>query len=318
MTEHDGGSLLHALSFDFEHWHSATLLRPEVTDPVDHIADSAAIILDLLDRHDVRATFFIVGEVAEEYPDLIAELRDAGHEIASHGHTHTPLFDLTPEELAGELTASASAIERASGVEPVGFRAPNFSITPRTEWAFEVLESNGYQYDSSVFPLKTPMYGVSGAPVRPYRVALDAPFASASKEGSSNGGSSDEGSSNERSSGELIEFPLSAVGDRVRLPIAGGFYARLTPTALLRWAIGWLNQREVPANIYFHPWEFNPAVRTNEPPYHKRFISFHGTERTEAKLEALLSAFEFGTVQGVLEEQGLSDQGNDSLAQPYE
>ena len=301
VTKHDDGSLLNALSFDFEHWHSATLLRPEVTDPVDHIEESAAVVLDLFDQHDVRATFFIVGEVAEEYPELIAAVREAGHEIASHGHTHTPLFDLTPEEFAGELTASANAIERASGVEPAGFRAPNFSVTPKTEWAFEVLESSDYRYDSSVFPLKTPMYGVSGAPIRPYRVALDEPFAFPS---------------GERSSGGLVEFPLPTVGDRVRLPIAGGFYGRLIPAALLKRAIGRLNRRKIPANIYFHPWEFNPSVRTKEPPYHKRFISFHGIERTKAKLEELLAAFEFGTVQNVLEEQDLSDRKEDSLAQP--
>jgi len=303
VTEHDGGSPLNALSFDFEHWHSATLLRPEVTDPIDHIEESTTVVLDLLDRQDVRATFFIVGEVAEEYPELVATIREAGHEIASHGHTHTPLFGLTPEEFEEELATSRGAIRRASGVKPVGFRAPNFSITPQTEWAFRVLESSDYRYDSSVFPLRTPMYGISGAPIRPYRVALDAPFDSLSKERASRG---------------LVEFPLSAVGDRVRLPIAGGFYARLTPTALLRPAIGRLNRRGVPANIYFHPWEFNPAVRTNEPPCHKRFISFYGIERTEAKLEALLSAFEFGTVQGVLEEQELSGRDNDSLAQSYE
>jgi polysaccharide deacetylase family protein (PEP-CTERM system associated) len=303
VTEHDGGSPLNALSFDFEHWHSATLLRPEVTDPIDHIEESTTVVLDLLDRQDVRATFFIVGEVAEEYPELIATIREAGHEIASHGHTHTPLFGLTPEEFEEELTTSRGAIRRASGVKPVGFRAPNFSITPQTEWAFRVLESSDYRYDSSVFPLRTSMYGVSGAPIRPYRVTLDAPFDFPSEERSSRG---------------LVEFPLSAVGDRVRLPIAGGFYARLMPTALLRRAIGRLNRRGVPANIYFHPWEFNPDVRTMEPPYHKRFISFHGIERTEAKLERLLTAFEFDTTRNVLEEQELCNREDDSPTEPYE
>lgn len=278
-----------AISFDLEHWYSATLLSDEVDDPVDHVEESVAIVLDVLRRHDVRATFFVVGKLAETYPDLVRGLADEGHEIASHGHTHTPLFELTPAEFGTELRRSAAAIERASGVEPLGFRAPNFSVTRETEWAFRVLAASNYQYDSSVFPVKTPMYGVFGAPNRPYDVALTDPF-SERRDGQVGSG--------------LVECPLSIADVRLPLPIAGGFYARVLPTWVLVRGVRHLNRHGVPATVYFHPWEFNPAVRI-DCSLPKRVVSFTGIERTERKLSRLLETFEFGPVRTVLEERGL-------------
>lgn len=274
------------LSFDLEHWYTATLLREEVTDPVDRIEESVRIVLELLERFDARATFFVVGEVVEEYPDLIRSVADAGHEIASHGHTHTPLFELSPETFREELELSAAAIEDAVGARPDGFRAPNFSVTPRTRWAFDVLRDVEYGYDSSVFPVRTPMYGVSGAPLLPYRVDPRRPF--------------------ERSNGTdgLLELPAAVFHPRVRLPIAGGFYVRLLPTAVLKRGIRNLNRRGIPATLYFHPWEFNPAVPVDEPPAHKRFISFHGIEWTERKLAELLSTYAFTTCERLIEARG--------------
>jgi len=297
VTDRTNDPVTNAISFDLEHWHSATLLQPEVTNPEDCIKDSVNTVLDLLRRNSVRATFFIVGEVADEYPSLIKTIRDAGHEIASHGHTHTPLFHLTPDRFKEELSRSAEAIERAAGVEPSGFRAPNFSITPRTAWAFRALESSSFRYDSSVFPLKTPMYGVSDAPLRPYYVERDDPFTA---------------SSADRSAGGLVEFPLSTTDTKVRFPIAGGFYARVLPVWLLKRGIRHLNGRDIPANLYFHPWEFNPEVRFEDCPAHKRFVSFHNIEHTEDKLERLFTSFEFGTVAEVLNRRSLLDAHDDS------
>ena len=281
-----------ALSFDLEHWHSATLLSDEVDDPVDRVEDSVAIVLDLLRRHDVRATFFVVGEIAAEYPELVRGIADEGHEIASHGHTHTPLFELTPDAFENELRRSARVIEDATGSRPRGFRAPNFSVTPATEWAFDVLESTGYRYDSSVFPVKTPMYGVNGASTGPYAVTSDSPFGSRNRDDSLSSG--------------LVEFPLSVASPRVPLPIAGGFYARILPVSVLDRGIRRLNRNGTPANIYFHPWEFNPDVRI-DCSLPKRTISFAGIEKTHAKLDRLLAVHEFGTVSSVLAERALLD-----------
>lgn len=302
MTASDGTATSNALSFDLEHWHSATLVRDAVDDPVDRVEESVEVVLDLLDRHDVRATFFVVGEVAATHPELVDRVRSQGHEIGSHGHTHTPLFDLSPREFEAELDRAAAAIERATGVEPRGFRAPNFSVTRETAWAFGVLDAKGYRYDSSVFPAATWMYGVSDAPVAAYAVASDDPFrAGAARSGSDS----------------LVEFPLSVVDASVRLPavgtasvrvpVAGGFYVRVLPERALRWAIRRCNRRGRPANLYFHPWEFNPDVRVDSLPAHRRFVSFHGIEGLERKLDTLLSDFEFTTVGRVLEREPQPD-----------
>ena len=283
-----------ALSFDLEHWYSATLLRDRVTDPETHIEESVSIVLDTLASHDVRATFFVVGELAREQPALVARIADAGHEVASHGHTHRPLFELDREEFVTELDRSARAIHDATGTAPKGFRAPNFSVTLRTHWAIRLLKAAGYRYDSSVFPVRTPMYGVSGAPIAPYRPASNAPF---------------EG---HEGRGDFVELPLAVFHPRLRLPVAGGFYARLLPSSVLTRGIATLNAREVPATVYFHPWEFNPAVAGEITALgasrYERFVSAHGIRRLRGKLETLLDEFEFGTAGDLAREYARDDR----------
>lgn len=276
-----------AVSFDLEHWHSATLLRPELADPVDHVTESVRTVLRLLERHGIRATFFVVGELASEYPELIARIAEAGHELGSHGHTHTPLTELSPESFERELAASVDAIRAAAGVRPAGFRAPNFSVGAGTDWAFDVLEANGFRYDSSVFPVKTPMYGVNGAPVAPYPIRSEAPFDPPDRPTDGD---------------DLVEFPLTVTHPTLRVPVAGGFYARFTPLAVLERCLEAVNGRGRPANLYFHPWELNPAVKTDEPSLYRRVVSFYGIERLQAKLDRLFDSFEFAPVAEVLDE----------------
>jgi len=279
-----------ALGFDVEHWHMATLLRSHVDCPEEHIRDSVEIVLETLAAHDVRATFFVVGRVAEEYPATVARIDEAGHELGSHGHTHTPITNLSRQAFRRELRDSRAAIEAATGTTPVGFRAANFSVDAETTWGLPEICAAGYRYDSSVFPVRTPIYGVADAPIRPYRVNPERPFQAIA--GASDG---------------LVEFPLSVAGEMVRIPIAGGFYARLLPVELLLSGIERLNRLGIPANMYFHPWEFNPAVRTDRPPLHKRFISFYGIERLREKLERLLESSEFEPLGSVLQHEGLLD-----------
>lgn len=289
-----------AIGFDLEHWHSATLLKEHVDDPTDHLAESVSIVCDLLRRHDTRATFFVVGELAADYPELVKRIRAEGHEIGSHGHTHTPLFDLTRRSFERELREAHEAIRAATGVEPIGFRAPNFSITHRTAWALESLAASEYRYDSSVFPVRTPMYGVLGAPNQPYTVSPTSEFRR---------------TAGRETEGELVEFPLSVADRRFPLPIAGGFYGRVIPFPILKHSIRRLNERGLPANLYFHPWELNPSVKTEEPPAHKRLVSFYGIGKLEKKIETLLSTFEFGAVEDVLVEQGLLEERHTQRAE---
>lgn len=292
MTSSDRSALTNAIAFDLEHWYSATLLQPGVTNPIDHIEESVDIVLEILGKHDVSATFFVVGQVADEYPGLLKRIWAEGHEIGSHGYSHTPLFELTPDQFETELQEATAAIDRAIGVKPIGFRAPNFSISRETAWAFEILESEGYLYDSSVFPVSTPLYGVSDAPIRPYRVTPEDPFRS---------------NHLESDSASLVEYPMSVVDSLVRVPISGGFYARVLPEWLLTWGIKRLNRKEIPVNLYFHPWEFNTSIQDDSWSWHRRFISFYGREHLERKLSHLLEAFSFNTLRTVLNENGLLD-----------
>jgi len=286
MKRHATDRPTNAISFDLEHWYTATLLRENVTDPADRVGRSVRIVLELLDEFDTTATFFVVGEVAAEYPELIRTVAADGHEIASHGHTHRPVSELSRDAFRTELQRSAEAIRRAVGERPVGFRAPNFSITDETRWAFAELRETGYRYDSSVFPVRTPMYGVSGAPIRPYAVDSTDPF-----------------SARRADAGGFYEVPVAVLDPRVRLPIAGGFYGRLLPTRLLTYGIRRLNERGIPATLYFHPWEFNAEVVRRDVPFGPRFVSFHGIDGLRSKLETLLSTFEFGTVGGLLDRE---------------
>jgi len=304
MDRLEKGNIGNSLSLDLEHWHSATLVNPQVDDPADRIKESLDIVLDLLSRHGVSATFFTLGEIADEYPDLISQIADEGHEIASHGYSHTPLFDLKPDEFDDELSQSEAAIRRATGRDPIGFRAPNFSITPETAWAFEILESRGYVYDSSVFPVKTPMYGVSRAPIRPYRVAADSPFEYFPAVQSGEG---------------LIELPLAVLNKFVRIPISGGFYGRLLPVWVLERGLRRLNHHGIPVNVYFHPWEFNPKISYNGLRLHRRFISSYGTNRIKAKLNRLLQVFDFQTIEESLAvSENTQNRKEASLSQPTE
>jgi polysaccharide deacetylase family protein (PEP-CTERM system associated) len=304
---HDESAVRNVISFDTEHWYSATLLSSEVSDPVDHVHDSVEVTLEILERHDVRATFFIVGKLAQEYPDLVSRIADAGHEIGSHGQTHTPLFDLTPDAFRSELQRSVEHIQAATGQRPIGFRAPNFSITPETRWAFEILEDEGFVYDSSVFPVRTPMYGVAGSPKHPYVAATDAPFAPTTDRPESAEVATPAGSSQSVDApvavapdDEIVELPPAVFHPRLPVPVAGGFYARLLPTWVVNRGVENLNRAGVPAIIYFHPWELNPDVVRDDIPLHKRFVSFHGIEDTRETLRRLLSSHNFGTARSIL------------------
>lgn len=281
-----GEPVTNVISFDLEHWHSATLVREHVSNPRDWVEESVERVLELLSNHDVTATFFVVGEVAREYPGVLERIADADHEIATHGDTHTPLSALNPETFVDEIERSCDAIERVTGYRPRGFRAPNFSLGPPTAWAMEELAAAGFTYDASVFPVRTPMYGVSGAPIHPYRLNPEAPFR-------------DHRDTVESKTDQMIELPAAVFHPQLKIPIAGGFYGRVLPRRLLTRGIRNLNARGIPATLYFHPWEFNPEVPIEHLPKHKEFVSFYGIEKLAGKLDTLLTTFPFDTAESV-------------------
>jgi len=277
-------SLLHALSFDVEEYFQVANLRHRFAradwDGVpSRLEPAMASILAALARHRARATFFFLGWIAERHPRLVARCLEDGHEVASHGYEHLFLGDLGPEALERDLERTELALERAGAPRPLGFRASTFTLTRSTWWAFDVLARRGYRYDSSVFPVRHPVYGVPDFPPGISRV--------------------------ETAAGSVIEFPVATWPFLGRnLPFGGGGYFRLLPGALTRAALAGLERRGRPAAFYLHPWEFDPdQPRESAPPF-KRFRHYVSLHRTLPRLEAMLARFRFAGLAEVLEDQG--------------
>jgi polysaccharide deacetylase family protein (PEP-CTERM system associated) len=188
-------------------------------------------VLDLLDELDARATFFLLGMTAANYPELVREIVERGHEPASHGYAHRRVYDQTREEFRADVERSVETIYRLAGRPPTAYRAPAFSINRRTPWAYDVLAELGFRCDSSQYDSPRVPDRLGSIPDDPYVLRLDG--------------------------GELWEFPIATRG---RLPIGGGSYWRLLPTRLIERGL-----REYGV-LYFHPYEFAPtALRTDSP-----------------------------------------------------
>lgn len=277
--------MYNALTIDLEEWYHPELVRPHVAleETMAQVEAATRPILDLLERHKVRATFFVVGEVAQCTPDLIREITERGHEISCHGMSHRPLHALGPEGFRAELERFAEVM-RAIGLEGVaGYRAPTFSLDNETRWAVPILAEFGYVYDASIFPLRTPLYGVPDCPPTPYRL----------------GG---EDVTRPDPQGLLWEFPMS-VGRLGcwKVPICGGSYLRLAPFFAVRALLARLNARGWPFVIYLHPWETYPRTpRRPELAWWERIVTYANAEGTLAKLERLLQSFNLAPMHDVL------------------
>jgi polysaccharide deacetylase family protein (PEP-CTERM system associated) len=269
--------MINAMSIDLEDWfcvHNFARSIPRDRWPACElrVQKSTETILRLLESHDVRATFFVLGWIAERVPALIAEIADRGHEIASHGYSHRRVCDLSASEFDDDLQRSLEAIRSCTPAEVHGFRAPSFSITRSTQWALPALARQGIWYDSSVFPVAFhPDYGIGDAPLTPYRFE------------------------------NVLEIPMSCVevfGSRI--PCSGGGYFRLYPYSLTRHLIKRCNEEGRPAVFYTHPWEFDPGQPRVKSSRLKMFRHYHNLDKTADRFDRLLGDFEFGTIQQML------------------
>ena len=273
---------INALSVDLEEWYHSELVEGRRSS-FSQVDEATRPILDLLDRYETKASFFVVGEVAEQNPHLIQSIFERGHEIGCHGYSHKLLWKLDEGLFREELNHFHSLIERIVGkIKVKGFRAPCFSIDNRNKWALRVLLDFGYQYDASIFPVKiNPLYGISGAPTQPYRISL-------------------KDVREEDPQSPLMEFPMSPLMiGRLKIPIAGGFYLRMLPLPFLYWGLKRMN-RHHPFIIYFHPWESHEKTPRLRLPIYKRVISYYGIPSALRKLEFLLKHFRFARVDQVL------------------
>jgi polysaccharide deacetylase family protein (PEP-CTERM system associated) len=242
------------------------------------VEESTRRILDLFDRHGVKATFFVLGWVARKRPRLVAEIAGRGHEIGCHSFWHRLVYRLTPEEFRADLREATCAIEDAAGMKLRGYRAPTYSITACSLWALEILAEEGYAYDSSIFPVRHDVYGMPSFPRLPTELNLG-----------------------QRRT--IIEFPPSTV--RVfglNLPGPGGGYLRILPFWYSLWALGRIRrERTMPGAVYVHPWELDPEQPRVAAPLRSRLRHYTGLRRTARRLESLLRRFRFAPMGQVLQ-----------------
>ena len=241
-------------------------------------------ILALLECAGARATFFVLGQAAEQHPDVIREIARRGHEIGTHGDSHRFVYEQTPEEFRRELLHSLEVLERLSGSPVISHRAAFFSVTRRSLWALDVLAEAGVRYDSSIFPVRNYRYGIKDAPPTPWR------------------------HHGERG-GSLVELPVSTVAILgQRLPACGGAYFRIYPYWLTCWAMRRVNRSGWPAIFYVHPWELDPEHPKPPLPWRIRATHYYNLRRTEGRLRRLLAEFAFARLCDVatsLERRGM-------------
>lgn len=274
-----------ALTVDLEDYfhvsaYSGKVRREEWDSYPSRVAENTDRLLDLLAENNCLATFFVLGWVAEKKPQIVGRVAAAGHEIACHSLLHRKIFDLTPQEFREDTHRAKAVIEDATGKKVVGYRAPSFSVTRESSWALDILAEQGFQYDSSVFPVRHPSYGIPDAPRTPYWINTP--------------------------SGRILEFPMPtlAIGS-MRSPIGGGAYLRFLPYSYTRWAIRHLNQHEeFPVCVYIHPWELDPEQPRMGGSLSARVRHYFGLRGTEAKLKKLVSDMEFCPLGTLISEMG--------------
>lgn len=279
MTNAPATDRVNALTIDVEDYFQVSALEPYV-DRRDwasmprRVAANTGRILDMLDGHAIRATFFVLGWVAERHPELVRRIAAAGHEVASHGYAHKRVTQQSPAEFREDVTRARALLEDVTGRPVYGYRAPSYSIGPKTLWALEVLHAAGYRYSSSIFPIRHDLYGMPAAPRFPFHPRT----------------------------GGILEIPVTTVSIAGRkLPCGGGGYFRLLPYALFRWALNRVNTVDRRAGVfYFHPWEIDPGQpRIAGAGLKTRFRHYVNLDRMEAKIIRLLGDFRWDRMDRV-------------------
>ena len=274
--------MVNVLTVDLEDWFQSSLElfenigEPEkIFRPTGRVVRNTRKLLGILGEHRVKATFFILGTVAEEFPGLIKEIHSQGHEIATHGYGHKLIYKQTEEEFRKDLRESIDIIESITGERVLGYRAPYFSIRKDSLWVLEVLKEEGLKYDASIFPLKKKLYGVNDI--------------------------------NKINTNGIVEFPVSKTSFLgYEFPFGGGGYLRLFPYAVTKWAIRKLNKQGSPAMVYVHPYEIDTedfqdyGFDSNVKTKFTRFTQEFNREKTEDKIRALLRDIEFVAIRDLL------------------
>jgi polysaccharide deacetylase family protein (PEP-CTERM system associated) len=276
-----------ALTVDVEDYFHVSALAPSIhrdtwSSRESRVAANTHRLLELFGQFDVRATFFVLGWVAEREPQLVRDIAARGHEVACHGFSHRLVYDQSPGEFREETLRSKRLLEDAIGAPVHGYRAASYSIVKRSLWALDILAEAGFAYDSSIFPVRHDRYGIPDAERKPHRMQTP-------------------------SGASIVEWPLAAAPVLgFRLPVAGGGYFRLLPYALSRWGLASINRRErQPFIFYLHPWEIDPDQPRVPARWLSRFRHYTNLDKCEPRLRRLLGEFRFGTARDSLAQLGL-------------
>lgn len=275
---------MNLLGIDFEDWFHPELIQRHITTKNNRptVIDGIDKILEWLRKNDTFATFFMVGELLESKLELLDKILDNGHEIAFHTMYHTRLD--TPnfkEKFAEEIKKFAELTKGKSH----GFRAPTFSLNYSTSWVIDVLAENNYQYDSSIVPVKTKLYGIADADTKPYKI------------------SSSKLNGNDPN-GKILEFPLlttTIFGKKI--PAGGGFYLRSLPLKIIKSAIRNCNKGDYPATFYIHSWELTPEFMPKiSLPFVDRFITYHNLDKAFLKMDKIIKEFKFTSFERFIDQ----------------
>jgi len=240
-------------------------------------------LLELFLKYNIKSTFFVLGWVAEKNPELIRNIAREGHEIASHGYSHQLIYNQTKEKFREETIRSKNILEDIIQQPVKGYRAASYSITNKSNWALDILAETGFEYDSSIFPVRHDRYGIPDAPKIPHLIKTS-------------------------SGNTIIEYPLSTINIfSYSLPVAGGGYFRLYPYVITKYALKTINRKNIPFVFYLHPWEVDPEQPKIDASLLSRFRHYNNLRKTESRLKKLLSDFKFDTISNILKQYNFAD-----------
>jgi len=275
------------MSVDVEDYYQVSAFANSVntnewTQHESRVVDNTHRLLDLFAEKNIKATFFVLGWVADREPQLVKDIHNKGHEVASHGYSHQLIYNQSQEVFKEETLRSKKLLEDLIGEQILGYRAASYSITKRNLWALDILQEAGFAYDSSIFPIRHDRYGIADAETIPHKLTTP------------NGC-------------ELVEFPLTTrrLG-KLNIPVAGGGYFRLYPYFLTRQFLKAVNNKQNEQFVfYLHPWEVDPEQPRIDASWFSRFRHYNNLDKCEARLNNLIDDFNFTTMKNVLSELNL-------------
>ena len=280
--------ILNLLGIDFEDWFHPELIQRHITTKNNKptIINGIDKILNWLRKNDTFATFFMVGELLEAKPELLDKIVDGGHEIAFHTMYHTRLDTLNYRE---KFVEEIKKFDDITSKKSRGFRAPSFSLNHSSSWVIDVLTDNNYQYDSSIVPAKTRLYGIPNAETKPYKITSTMLEAN-------------------DPNGKILEFPLltaKILGHTI--PACGGFYLRILPLKIIEHAINIVNNKDIPASFYIHSWELVPEFMPRVPlAFIDNFITYHNLGKTFSRMDKIIKKFKFTSFSRFMSETVVS------------